>query len=85
MSKCLADFSTSTPQSYPCGTCTPALVTQPNDFTTVGNMTGVGEALQLCALMDILGVSDISGWGKGMDVCKWEGIGCDARGRVQVM
>lgn len=51
-----------------------------------GNSTGVGSALQFCAMMDIYNnIEDISGlskWGADASPCGWDGIGCDSRGSI---
>lgn len=92
LTACLARYAdpTLSPLSYPCADCVALLQQQANDYAAPlvnGNSTGVGGALQLCALVAIYqGTSDSSGlksqgWGKG-SVCSWEGVSCDDRGRV---
>lgn len=71
---------------YPCSMCVPLLQAAPNDFIS-GNQTGVGEALQYCALLDVLFASEVTtmqagGWGVGPPCANWTGVACDERGRV---
>lgn len=60
---------------YPCDVCRPTLKAAPNDYATDAPVraTGVGDALQYCALVDLLHASDVAimngaGWGVG-DPC----------------
>ena len=90
---CLDLFTTSTPTaplSYPCSDCVPLLSSTQNDYAyslNNGNTTGVGAALQFCALSDIFratggnGLAE-NGWMKDGSPCSWSGITCDARGRL---
>lgn len=102
---CLEMFTlsaSSSPSTYPCTQCVGSLLTATNDFTINGtsstDVTGVGSALQFCALQTIFkntdGVSTdekatsskanvLSGWMKDTDVCAgWTGIKCDNQGRI---
>ncbi|KAK4689563.1 hypothetical protein P7C73_g533, partial [Tremellales sp. Uapishka_1] len=94
LSSCLAMYNTTTPSSYPCAACVPVLSSTANDFLAPlvnGNATGVGAALQLCALMDIFsGTRDEQlsngGWGNDTNYCgRWSGVACDSRGRVTTL
>ncbi|WVR09611.1 hypothetical protein IAU60_006683 [Kwoniella sp. DSM 27419] len=94
LATCLNLFQASapgSPSSYPCSDCVPVLASTANDFASPlsgGNSTGVGSALQFCALMDIAkgAISHgegLKGWGKDASPCGgWAGLSCDARGRV---
>ncbi|OCF34250.1 hypothetical protein I316_04203 [Kwoniella heveanensis BCC8398] len=94
LTSCLNLFSNSapnSPKSYPCADCVPLLASTTNDFAaplTNGNSTGVGSALQFCALMDMFKKTPapsggMKGWGEDVSPCGgWSGITCDSRGRV---
>ncbi|KAL7423949.1 Delta(24)-sterol C-methyltransferase [Cryptotrichosporon argae] len=87
LAACLSQFaSTTTPSSFPCANCVSVLGTATNDYLApdAGNATGVGAALQFCALRDVADAVDggITGWGDSTSPCGWSGITCDARGRV---
>lgn len=93
LTTCLELFATSAPTSplsYPCSDCVPLLTSTTNDYSyplSNGNSTGVGAALQFCALNDVFrGTSSNGlhedGWMLDGSPCSWEGITCDDRGRV---
>ncbi|WRT70035.1 uncharacterized protein IL334_007028 [Kwoniella shivajii] len=91
LTTCLDQFRIlKSPSTYPCSDCVPLLSTTTNDFSTPlvdGNSTGVGSALQFCALMDIYKKTSLtegmSGWMKDSSPCGgWNGISCDSRGRI---
>ncbi|WWD19835.1 hypothetical protein CI109_104302 [Kwoniella shandongensis] len=92
LTTCVNQFTTSAstvPSSYPCSDCVPLLASTTNDFSQPivnGNSTGVGSALQFCALMDVLKETEgngLSSWGKDASPCGgWSGVSCDSRGRV---
>ncbi|KAK8853406.1 hypothetical protein IAR55_004112 [Kwoniella newhampshirensis] len=92
LTTCLKQFSDSaptSPSSYPCSDCVPLLTSTTNDFSEPvvnGNSTGVGSALQFCALMDVLKKTEgngLSGWGEDASPCGgWSGVSCDSRGRI---
>lgn len=94
---CLSLFTLSAPSApttYPCGPCTPAFQAIPNDLaTSSGNTTGVGAALQFCALQAIFaGTSGattgkragvLDGWMENVNPCSgWDGVTCDKAGRI---
>ena len=94
---CISQYNalTGDTSSYACSECVPLLLGTTNDFTQDsggGNGTGVGAALQFCTLRDIVNAGDASafgsdagvGWGQ-RDVCRWRGVQCDSRGRVEEM
>ncbi|WWC91908.1 uncharacterized protein L201_006858 [Kwoniella dendrophila CBS 6074] len=78
------------PSNYPCSDCVPILSSIENDFSKPminGNATGVGSALQFCALRDIYSKTNVkdglNGWLKDSSPCGgWNGISCDSRGRI---
>ena len=93
LSACLELFATSAPTSplsYPCSDCVPLLSSADNDYfnpLSNGNSTGVGAALQFCAVNDIFRATEGNGlhedgWMKDGSPCTWSGIKCDDRGRV---
>ncbi|RXK40806.1 hypothetical protein M231_01865 [Tremella mesenterica] len=95
LTTCLQQFSSSAPTSplsYSCSDCVPLLSSAQNDFTVPlvgGNSTGVGAALQFCALLDVYrGTQDVSGlktggWAGNASPCDgWSGVTCDSRGRI---
>lgn len=93
LSTCLELFATSastSPLSYPCSDCVPLLSSTDNDYfipLSSGNSTGVGAALQFCAVNDIFRATEgnglhEAGWMKDGSPCTWSGIKCDDRGRV---
>ncbi|WVQ74334.1 hypothetical protein IAR50_003933 [Cryptococcus sp. DSM 104548] len=92
LSACLDQFTSSapsSPSSYPCSDCVSVLTSTTNDFSLSlvnGNSTGVGSALQFCAMMDVYNkVEDTKGmskWGQDASPCGWDGVGCDSRGRI---
>jgi hypothetical protein len=93
LSTCLELFATSAPTSplsYPCSDCVPLLSSTDNDYfnpLSNANATGVGAALQFCALNDIFRSTEGNGlhedgWMKDGSPCTWAGINCDDRGRV---
>jgi hypothetical protein len=90
---CLQLFSSSAPTSplsYPCSDCVPLLSSTANDYNAPlsdGNATGVGAALQFCAMNDVFrdtnsNVLQENGWMKDGSPCTWSGVTCDARGRI---
>jgi hypothetical protein len=92
LSTCLSKWSSASasPTSYPCSDCVPVLSSTTNDYDTPlvnGNSTGVGAALQFCAMMDVYRSSNqtalgADGWAKNASPCGWKGATCDARGRI---
>ncbi|WWC64799.1 uncharacterized protein I303_107412 [Kwoniella dejecticola CBS 10117] len=79
------------PSSYPCSNCVPILSSVTNDYSlpvVQGNATGVGSALQFCALRDVYqkvsGTKEgLNGWMKDSSPCGgWNGVSCDSRGRI---
>ncbi|WVQ66681.1 uncharacterized protein L199_004870 [Kwoniella botswanensis] len=91
LTSCLDQFRVlPTPTSYPCSDCVPILSTVTNDFSQAvvnGNVTGVGSALQFCALRDIYqktaSKDGLTDWMKDASPCGgWSGISCDPRGRI---
>ncbi|WVF67301.1 hypothetical protein IAT40_002052 [Kwoniella sp. CBS 6097] len=94
LTSCLNLFSNSAPNSppsYPCADCVPLLASTANDFASPlnnGNSTGVGSALQFCALMDMFKKTPspsggMKGWGADSSPCGgWNGVTCDTRGRI---
>ncbi|OWZ35940.1 hypothetical protein C351_05006 [Cryptococcus neoformans c8] len=95
LSTCLNLFTSSaptSPASYPCSDCVQVLQSTTNDFSEPivnGNSTGVGSALQFCAMMDIYShienTSGLSKWGEDASPCGWDGIACDSRGRITIL
>ncbi|WVQ94900.1 hypothetical protein IAU59_001986 [Kwoniella sp. CBS 9459] len=94
LTTCLNLFSNSapnSPSSYPCADCVPLLASTANDFAAPlsnSNSTGVGSALQFCALMDMFKKTPspsggMKGWGEDASPCGgWNGVTCDSRGRI---
>lgn len=92
---CLQTFQSTTPtspSSYPCSDCVPLFTATSNDYLSPlvnANSTGVGAALQFCALMDVYRAAENgtlgSEWGSNASPCDWQGIICDTRGRVTGM
>jgi hypothetical protein len=90
LGQCLSAWHTGS--GFACSRCVPALATAPNDFTatSAADTTGVGAALQYCALMDIISaasepqVLQKAGWGS-TSACEWSGVVCDDRARVLSM
>ncbi|OCF77612.1 hypothetical protein I204_01604 [Kwoniella mangroviensis CBS 8886] len=91
LTSCLDQFRVlPTPSSYPCSDCVPILSSVTNDFSQAvvnGNATGVGSALQFCALRDIYqktaSKDGLTDWLKDASPCGgWSGISCDSRGRI---
>ncbi|ODN73367.1 hypothetical protein L202_07906 [Cryptococcus amylolentus CBS 6039] len=95
LSACLDQFTnsaSSSPSSYPCSDCVSVLTSTTNDFSQSlvnGNSTGVGSALQFCAMMDIFNkvedTSDMAKWGEDASPCGWDGVNCDSRGRITTL
>ncbi|ORY31636.1 hypothetical protein BCR39DRAFT_87556 [Naematelia encephala] len=89
LTTCLDEFSSAStsPTTYPCADCVPLLTSTTNDYLSAlddANATGVGAALQFCALMDVkLASTGLDTWGKDSSPCEgWDGVTCDERGRV---
>ncbi|KAG8862297.1 hypothetical protein FRB96_001876 [Tulasnella sp. 330] len=92
---CLTQFSSTTnPAGYDCTTCIPLLSSVPNDLslplTSTPSVQGVGNVLQFCSLQAInaaLPSGDATvltqvGWLKNTNMCGWQGVTCDGKGRV---
>lgn len=93
LSTCLDLFATSAPTSplsFPCNDCVPLMRSTTNDYSyplNNGNASGVGAALQFCALSDVYRSTSSNGlhekgWMLDASPCSWDGITCDDRGRV---
>ncbi|WVQ84764.1 hypothetical protein IAT38_006921 [Cryptococcus sp. DSM 104549] len=92
LTACLTQFASSapsSPSSYPCSDCVPLLTSTTNDFSQPlvnGNSTGVGSALQFCAMIDVWNKVEsgdgMSKWGTNASPCGWSGVSCDSRGRI---
>jgi len=96
LTTCLELFATSattSPLSYPCSDCVPLLSSATNDYSlplSNANSTGVGAALQFCALNDVFRDTNSNGlqekgWMKDGSPCTWSGVTCDERGRVMTL
>ncbi|WVW86369.1 hypothetical protein I302_108414 [Kwoniella bestiolae CBS 10118] len=91
LTSCLDQFRVlPNPSSYPCSDCVPILQSVTNDFSQPmvnGNATGVGSALQFCAVRDIhaktASKDGMANWMKDSSPCGgWNGVSCDSRGRI---
>lgn len=84
-----AKSAPSAPLTYPCDACLPFLRNATNDFSSSSGSasTGVGSALQFCALQSLhASVKDtdgLTGWMNNASPCNgWSGITCDDLGRI---
>jgi hypothetical protein len=106
LSTCLSLFALSAPSAptaYPCDQCLPMLNTGENDYLASandgtgpsGNSTGVGAAVQFCALQSIFANTQgtgkrrkragvLDGWMGNTNPCSgWSGVTCDGKARVR--
>lgn len=81
-----AKSSPSAPLTYPCDACLPFLRNATNDFIS-GSSSGVGSALQFCALQSLHAstkdADGLTGWMTNASPCNgWSGVTCDDLGRI---
>ncbi|KIK22312.1 hypothetical protein PISMIDRAFT_504008 [Pisolithus microcarpus 441] len=95
--QCISQYTLnapSSPSSYPCSTCLPALQGVPSSFTSnaanAQDAQTISNAVQFCGLRAVYETADSQGqatlgngsWSQTINFCTWTGVACDNSGRV---
>ncbi|KAI6148341.1 RNI-like protein [Pisolithus tinctorius] len=95
--QCISQYTLnapSSPSSYPCSSCLPALQGVPSSFMSnsanAQDAQTINNAVQFCSLRAVYETANAQGqttlgngsWSQNLNFCTWTGVTCDTSGRV---